>query len=81
MKSQPDLYGPFWILTTIIFLLSSAGNLSRYFNNLDKQEFLFRLELLRYSVLVVYGFGFGFPALLGLVLSLFGSQVKMPQVS
>lgn len=29
----PDLYGPFWILTTIIFLLSLMGNLTTYIKN------------------------------------------------
>jgi hypothetical protein len=33
IKPNPDFYGPFWVLTTIIFLLSSTGNLSRYFSN------------------------------------------------
>lgn len=80
-RNHPDLYGPFWILTTIIFLLCSAGNLSRYFNNLDKEEFLFRMELFRYSVIIVYGFGFGFPALIGVAFRLFGSGITIPQVT
>jgi len=25
-KDKPDLYGPFWIFTTLIFLLTAAGN-------------------------------------------------------
>jgi hypothetical protein len=36
IKENPDVYGPFWILTTIIFLLGSTGNLSRYFYNWEK---------------------------------------------
>ncbi len=27
-EKNPDLYGPFWIFTTLIFLISLAGNLS-----------------------------------------------------
>ena len=27
---QPDLYGPFWITTTLIFLLAAAGNFANY---------------------------------------------------
>jgi hypothetical protein len=46
-KENPDFYGPFWILTTIIFLLSSTSNLSRYFSNWDKAEYIFKLELVR----------------------------------
>jgi len=33
LNNNPDFYGPFWILTTIIFLLGSTGNLARYFYN------------------------------------------------
>jgi protein YIPF1/2 len=29
-KEKPDLYGPLWILTTLIIVLSIAGNFSRY---------------------------------------------------
>jgi hypothetical protein len=33
-ETIPDLYGPFWILTTIIFLLNLMGNLTTYLNNI-----------------------------------------------
>lgn len=29
-EKNPDLYGPFWIFTTIIFLINMAGNLSNF---------------------------------------------------
>ena len=41
--ANPDFYGPFWILTTIIFLLSSTANLSRYFYNWEKSDYIFKL--------------------------------------
>jgi len=31
-NDKPDLYGPFWIYTTLIFLVAVAGNLSAYIN-------------------------------------------------
>ena len=31
-EKTPDLYGPFWIYTTLIFLVTFAGNLSNYIN-------------------------------------------------
>ena len=27
---KPDMYGPFWIYTTLIFALAAAGNLYNY---------------------------------------------------
>jgi hypothetical protein len=74
------LYGPFWILTTIVFLLSSTGNLARYFNNWEKSEFIFRLTLVRYAVIIVYSLGLGFPLVLGLILRLFESRITPIQV-
>jgi protein YIPF1/2 len=29
--NNPDLYGPFWIYTTLIFVLSGSSNFSNYF--------------------------------------------------
>lgn len=75
LGEKPDLYGPLWIVTTIIFLLSLAGNLSRYLSNLGEAQFYFKMELFRYSVIIGYSFGFGFPILLGLLLRFFNSKV------
>lgn len=75
-----DLYGPFWILTTIIFLLSLMGNLSSYIRHFRDEEFEFRLELVRYGTIVVYSFGLGFPVVLGLLLRFFKSNVTAFQV-
>jgi hypothetical protein len=37
-EKKPDLYGPFWIYTTLIFLVTLTGNMSNYFN-----VFLFKI--------------------------------------
>jgi hypothetical protein len=29
-QSSPDLYGPFWIYTTLIFIIAAAGSISGY---------------------------------------------------
>ncbi len=29
-EKNPDLYGPFWIYTTLVFLVTFSGNLSNY---------------------------------------------------
>jgi hypothetical protein len=36
VNGNADFYGPFWLLTTIVFLTSSTSNLSRYFYNWTK---------------------------------------------
>ena len=30
ISTNPDLYGPFWIMTTLIFVLACMGNLTAY---------------------------------------------------
>lgn len=30
IQPNPDMYGPFWIQTTLIFLLGTVGNFSNY---------------------------------------------------
>ncbi|KAJ3452858.1 hypothetical protein M0812_04636 [Anaeramoeba flamelloides] len=60
-----DLFGPFWVTTTLIFLMGSLGNFSSYINSLKKQEeevgdweFDFRkittASILLYSYVFVY---------------------------
>lgn len=42
-SEKPDLYGPFWITTTLIVILTLVGNLARYFqmriNDADMDDF------------------------------------------
>jgi len=38
-KSNPDMYGPFWIMTTLIYLLACIGNLTTYFDVLNSEDF------------------------------------------
>lgn len=74
-----DLYGPFWILTTIIFLLGSAGNLANYLNNWSNENHTFDLKLVRIGVVFVYSVGFGFPTVLFFVIKFLGcSRLSLP---
>jgi hypothetical protein len=56
------------------------GNLTTYLNNLQEEQFAFRLELVRIGTVVVYSFGIGFPILLGILLRFFGAKVSPFQV-
>jgi hypothetical protein len=81
LNGNADFYGPFWLLTTIIFLTSSTANLSRYFYNWTKDEYIFKLELVRFGVLFAYSFGFGVPALLFLIMKVQGiERPSLPEV-
>jgi hypothetical protein len=62
LNSQPDLYGPFWTLTTVIFSLfvfsSLASSISSY---LSSEPWDYNFTLLSVAVGIVYIYGIGFP--------------------
>ncbi len=37
--NNPDLYGPFWIYTTLIFIIAAAGSLTKYLENDTSQDY------------------------------------------
>lgn len=38
-ESTPDLYGPFWIYTTLIFVIAASGSLAKYIAGEDTKNF------------------------------------------
>ena len=61
-SNNPDLYGPFWIYTTLIFVIASGGSLSKYFNG-DNSKNYFQ-SFVRSAGSLIYIFGFGLPFLI-----------------
>lgn len=78
--TRPDLYGPLWIQTTMVFMLLCMGNLSRYISSGYDAEASLRTYHLGYAVVLVYTTGFGLPVLLGFVLRYFQSRVTIVQL-
>ena len=61
---NPDLYGPFWIPTTVIFLLFACKNISQYVaNSLSGTDYIFKISDLSWAFSSVYGFVTVIPAL------------------
>lgn len=62
LESNPDLYGPFWTLTTVIFSLfvfsSLASSISSY---LSSTAWDYDFKLLSIAVGIVYAYGMGVP--------------------
>lgn len=73
--NPPDLYGPFWTLTTLIFTLflsSSLGaSISSYLSGPD-HKYSYDFQLLSIAVSLVYAYGLGLPVLLWLALRYLG---------
>lgn len=51
LEGNPDLYGPFWIATTVVLILFLGGTISQYLANAGDQPFLYDFRLLSGSSL------------------------------
>ncbi|MCQ2816956.1 MAG: YIP1 family protein [archaeon] len=65
-ESNPDIYGPFWVFTTIVFLITVCGNFSGYLNS-EEGKFQYNFNFLPYAFLFIFGIGFGVPLVIFLV--------------
>ncbi|RDX82589.1 Protein YIPF1-like protein, partial [Mucuna pruriens] len=55
--SNPDLYGPFWICTTLIFVAASIGTFVTYISHKVKhQEWNYDINLVTWSAGLFYGY-------------------------
>ncbi|XP_074817799.1 protein YIPF1 isoform X1 [Natator depressus] len=50
IRSNPDLYGPFWICATLVFAIAISGNLSNFFIHLGKPAFRYVPEFRKVSI-------------------------------
>lgn len=70
--NKPDLYGPFWIYTTLIYVIAAGGALSYYFTSSGNYFQLF----VPLAGSILYSFGFGFPFVMWLCFKIFGITMK-----
>ncbi len=74
LDGNPDLYGPFWIATTVVVILFLTGTISQYLSRQDKGHFAYDFKLLSGAAGLVYGYTAFVPAGLWAVLKWFGAQ-------
>lgn len=53
ISDKPDLYGPFWITSTLIFCISVMGNLASY---LISSDWHYDISKLSFSALIMYSY-------------------------
>jgi hypothetical protein len=46
LEGNPDLYGPFWIATTVVLILFLGGTISEYGATTDGKGFAYNFKLL-----------------------------------
>ena len=68
---KPDLYGPFWIYTTLIIMLAIAGNLSRYFQ-MGSAGFTYNFNFIPVAATVLYSMALGLPLALKVLMRFLG---------
>mmetsp|Transcript_999 Transcript_999/g.1795 ORF Transcript_999/g.1795 Transcript_999/m.1795 type:complete len:185 (-) Transcript_999:165-719(-) len=72
-SNKPDLYGPFWILWTLVVVLTIAGNLSRYLEEEDTSKFTYTFHIVPISISVLFGIGIGLPLAIRFIVNMVGS--------
>lgn len=74
MEGNPDLYGPFWIATTVVVILFLTGTISQYLAFTGKTHFAYDFRLLSGAAGLVYGYTAIIPLALWGILKWFGSE-------
>ena len=72
--NSPDLYGPFWIYTTLIFVIAAGGSLSKYFQGKTTSNFF--QQFVPVAGAIIYTIGFGLPFVIYIFLKCFGESTS-----
>ncbi|OTB00063.1 hypothetical protein M426DRAFT_324566 [Hypoxylon sp. CI-4A] len=74
LEGNPDLYGPFWIATTVVLILFLGGTISQYLSSTHQEPFVYDFKLLSGAAGLVYGYTLVIPVVLFGALRYFGSE-------
>jgi hypothetical protein len=67
VRSNPDLYGPFWITTTVVFLMAAMGNFGSYLDAVVHDctnDWDYKFSVVSVGALAVYGYNIIVPLIL-----------------
>lgn len=53
IRSNPDLYGPFWICVTLVFSMAISGNLSTFLSKMGDSQYHYRPQFHRVTIAAV----------------------------
>ncbi|KAI9816206.1 MAG: hypothetical protein M1827_001807 [Pycnora praestabilis] len=74
LDGNPDLYGPFWIATTMVVILFMTGTISQYLSREKDGHFEYDFRLLSGAAGLIYGYTGVIPIALWGILHWFGSE-------
>ncbi|KAM9394405.1 protein YIPF2 isoform 1-T2 [Pholidichthys leucotaenia] len=66
LRSNPDLYGPFWICVTLVFSLAISGNLSNFISNHGDPSYHYRPQFHKVPIAAVVIFLYAWLVPIGL---------------
>jgi len=75
IKKNPDFFGPFWISTTLVFMMAAAGNFTAYLEN--SSEWHYDVFKIGYGAAVIYGYAFLVPICLWFYLRWLELRVRL----
>ncbi|XP_046567040.1 protein YIPF1-like [Haliotis rubra] len=77
IRPKPDLYGPFWICTTLVFTTAIAGNLANYFQAAGKgYTWKYDFHKVTFAATAIFSYWWLIPAALFEILWWRGSQSR-----
>lgn len=74
LDGNPDLYGPFWIATTVVVILFLTGTISHKLDTEKDKPFAYDFKLLSGAAGLIYGYTLFIPLGLWAALRWFGAQ-------
>ncbi|CAL1407322.1 unnamed protein product [Linum trigynum] len=79
--NNPDLYGPFWICTTLIFVAASIGTFVTYVaHKVEKKEWNYDINVVTWSAGLFYGYVTLVPLALYVILKYFSAPSGLVQL-
>lgn len=78
IEKNPDLYGPFWIYTTLILAIASAGSVVKFIQGSSTKNFY--QKFIPIAASIIYGIGFILPVILGVIMRCFGSETTIVHI-
>jgi len=78
INERPDLYGPIWIYSSLILIISATGSLTRTLQGNNNKNFF--QEFVPIAGGVIYGVGFGLPILIAFLMKIFGTSITFVSI-
>jgi len=83
IQTNPDLYGPFWIATTLVFMMAATGNIAVYFQHLangEGEKWQFNIDKLSVAAGTIYGYLILIPLILFAIFRYFKVGLRLMDI-